>query len=109
MGDYEPHHSQSSEKEGEEGFVSLAEIAERCDVITLHTPLIKGGYHPTKHLADSNFFNSLARKPLFINSARGGVTDDKALLQAKLDGKISDFVIGVVRYSKNQKYNSENE
>lgn len=82
-----------AEKEGEEGFVSLAEIAERCDVITLHTPLIKGGDHPTKHLADSNFFNSLARKPLFINSARGGVTDDKALLQAKLDGKISDFVI----------------
>ncbi len=82
-----------AEREGEAGFVSLDEIASRCDVITLHTPLIKGGNHPTKHLADSEFFNSLARKPLFVNSARGGVTDDKALLQAKLDGKISDFVI----------------
>lgn len=82
-----------AEQEGNEGFVSLNEIAERCDVITLHTPLIKGDYYPTKHLADSNFFNSLAKKPLFINSARGGVTDDKALLQAKRDGKISDFVI----------------
>ena len=82
-----------AEREGGEGFVSLSEIAEKCDVVTLHTPLIKGGSHPTKHLADANFFNSLIRKPLFINSARGGVTDDKALLQAKLDGKISDFVI----------------
>lgn len=82
-----------AEQEGGEEFVSLDEIAECCDVITLHTPLIKGGNHPTKHLADSTFFNKLARKPLFINSARGGVADDKALLQAKLDGKISDFVI----------------
>ena len=72
---------------------SLSEIAEKCDVVTLHTPLIKNGTNPTKHLADANFFNTLLRKPLFINSARGGVTDDKALLQAKLDGKISDFVI----------------
>lgn len=82
-----------AEREGSEDFVSLSEIAERCDVITLHTPLIKNGNHPTKHLANSHFFNSLKREPLFINSARGGVTDDKALLQAKLDGKISDFVI----------------
>ncbi len=82
-----------AEREGSEGFVSLQEIAEQCDVITMHTPLIKEGEHPTKHLADSNFFNSLARKPLFINSARGGVVDDKALYQAKQDGKISDFVV----------------
>lgn len=82
-----------AEKEGGEGFVSLNEIAERCDIITMHTPLIKGGNHPTEHLANSNFFNSLCRKPLFVNSARGGVTDDKALLEAKKNGKISDFVI----------------
>ena len=82
-----------AEQEGGEGFVSLDEIAEQCDVITLHTPLIKGSYYPTKHLANSEFFNKLVKKPLFINSARGGVTDDKALLQAKIDGKISDFVI----------------
>lgn len=82
-----------AEREGSEGFVSLDEIAKRCDVVTLHTPLIKDGPHPTKYLADSNFFKSLAKKPLFINSARGGVTDDKALLNAKIEGKISDFVI----------------
>lgn len=82
-----------AEKEGEEGFVSLNEIAQLCDVVTLHTPLIKSGKYPTYHLADSNFFEKLERKPFFINSARGGVTDDKALLNAKQSGKICDFAI----------------
>lgn len=82
-----------AEREGADKFVTLDEIASRCDIISLHTPLTRDGKYPTYHLADVNFFNSLKRKPLFINSARGGVTDDKALLEAKRSGKICGFII----------------
>ncbi|MEG1642959.1 MAG: DUF3410 domain-containing protein [Bacteroidales bacterium] len=82
-----------AEDEGEDSFVTLEEIASRCDIISLHTPLTKSGKFSTYHLADKCFFNSLKRKPLFINSARGGVADDKALLAAKLSGKICGFII----------------
>lgn len=82
-----------AEREGNNNFVSLDYIAKHCDVITMHTPLIKKGEYPTFHLADKEFFEKLTHKPLFINSARGGVVNDKALLQAKAEGKICDFVI----------------
>lgn len=81
------------EAEGPGEFVPLSEIESRCDIITLHTPLIKDGKHPTRHLADAAFFSRLKRAPLFINAARGGVTDDRALLQAKHAGQIRDFII----------------
>jgi len=74
-------------------YVSLETIAETADVITFHTPLIVDGEYPTFHLADSNFFNSLKRKPLIINSARGGVVDERALLKAIELGAVADCVI----------------
>lgn len=82
-----------AEAEGGGGFVPLSEIEARCDVITLHTPLIKDGTHPTLHLADAAFFSRLVRKPLFINAARGGVADDRALLEAFHAGKVGDFIV----------------
>lgn len=82
-----------AEAEGADGFVPLSEIEEKCDIITLHTPLIKEGAHPTRYLADAEFFSRLKRKPLFINAARGGVADDKAVLEAKHSGQIRDFII----------------
>lgn len=80
---------------GELGFVSLETIAREADVITLHTPLTKEGVHPTFHLADASFFNSLLRKPYFINTSRGETTDTDALLQALGCGCISQCVIDV--------------
>ena len=80
---------------GEQGFVSLDTIASESDIITLHTPLTKEGHHPTFHLADNSFFDSLKRKPYFINTSRGETTDTKALLQALNDGKIAQCIIDV--------------
>lgn len=38
-----------AEKEGKGEFVSLEEIADRCDYISFHTPLIKEGSYATYH------------------------------------------------------------
>ena len=80
---------------GEQGFVSLEDIAREADVITLHTPLTQEGTHPTYHLADEAFFASLQRKPYFINTSRGETTDTIALLQALDCGSIAQCIIDV--------------
>lgn len=68
--------------EGGDCWHSLDEIAAECDIITFHTPLTRSGEHPTWHLADEAFFNSLRRAPIIINSARGAVVDNRAWAEA---------------------------
>ena len=75
------------------GFVSLDVIAREADVLTFHTTLTTDGLFPTYHLANADFFDQLRRKPLIINSARGGVVDESALKVALKLGKISDVVL----------------
>ena len=70
-------------------FVSLDTIAREADIITFHVPLDDS----TRYLADAAFFARLARQPVIINSSRGGVVDESALMQALDDGKVSRAVI----------------
>lgn len=82
-----------AEKEGPDGFVSLEEIAGRADIITFHTPMSRDGKYPTYHLADKSFFDSLKRRPMLINSARGPVVDNQALAEAMRGGQVCDIAI----------------
>ncbi len=82
-----------AEAEGDAGFVSLEHIAREADVITFHTPLTHTGNHPTYHLADARFFGELVNSPVIINSARGEVVDEIALLDAYRQGSVSDMII----------------
>lgn len=63
----------------DEKFVSLAEIAERADVVTLHTPLTSDGNYPTYHMIHHAWFESATKLQLFINTSRGEVVDSEAL------------------------------
>ena len=58
--------------------VSLDEIAEKADIITFHTPLDSS----TFHLCDEAFLKRCKPGALIINAARGGVVDEKALLES---------------------------
>ena len=80
---------------GMEGYVSLDEIAEKCDIITFHPTLDYGGEYPTYHLADREFFNSLKKCGLLINASRGEVVDNMALLEAIQESKIGAVAIDV--------------
>jgi erythronate-4-phosphate dehydrogenase len=84
-----------AEREGEEDFSSLTQLSEECDIITFHTPLIRCGAHATFHLADADFFAGLKRKPYIINSSRGEVVNNDALLQALRSGTIHQAVVDV--------------
>lgn len=83
------------EREGGDAFVSLAEIAEKCDIITFHPTLEHAGSYPSYHLADEAFFASLKRCSLLINASRGPVVDNKALLAALENGALPDAVLDV--------------
>ncbi len=79
--------------EGIKGFVGLKEIIQEADIISLHVPLNLEGADKTFHLADDEFFSSVKKLPIIINSCRGEVTDTEALKKALRSGKISGAVI----------------
>lgn len=80
---------------GEKGYVDLRTIADNCNIITFHTPLIREGEYKTYHLADQNFFRMLKKKPVIINTSRGEVIDTTAILDALNNNTISEAVIDV--------------
>ena len=81
------------ERGDKEPFVTLDDIAEKCDVITFHVPMIKEGNYATWHLCDSKLLQKMKKKPLIINSSRGAVVDNLALMEALNEGTIKDAVI----------------
>ena len=79
--------------EGHEGFAELDELAEKADVITFHTPLVKNGIDATYHLISDEFLAACQRCPLIINAARGAVADTDALIRAVEKGRVRRPVI----------------
>lgn len=87
--------------EGDEGFTDMATIVRECDVITFHTPLVREGEFPTYHLANDDFFRALVRKPVVINTSRGGVMDTDAVSSALREGLIRDVILDVWEHEPN--------
>lgn len=75
--------------EGGDNWSTLHEIAERADIITVHTPLDA----TTRHLLDDAYISTFRRSPIVINAARGPVADTDALIRGIDSGKIHHLVI----------------
>lgn len=84
---------EEAEENGSTTFSSLETLRKECDIITLHTPLIREGRHPSFHLVDEAFLNDIPRNAILINSGRGEVVDNNALLRALEDGRLRDAII----------------
>lgn len=67
-----------AEVESDGEFVSLDYLLENSDIVTLHVPLNASTYH----LANQEFFFKMKTGAFFINSARGGIVDEQALINA---------------------------
>lgn len=58
---------------------SLEEVLQ-CDVISMHTPLVTSGPHPSFHLLGRSELLQLKSDAVLINCGRGSVIDNQALL-----------------------------
>jgi erythronate-4-phosphate dehydrogenase len=76
-------------------YMSLEQIIEQCDVISLHTPLTRDGEQPTWHLFDEQRLNSLKPGTWLINAARGAVIDNTALREVLLEREDLQAVLDV--------------
>lgn len=74
-------------------FVTMRQIEREADIITFHVPLTHTAPYPTFHLADERFFLRLQRRPFLVNTSRGDVVDNDALLRALQEERIRQAVI----------------
>ena len=71
--------------------VPIEKLLWESDIITLHVPLVFGGEHPTYHLLNHTAIKQIKRGGWLINTSRGSVVDNHALLsQNHLGGIILD-------------------
>ena len=66
-----------------------------CDIVTLHAPLERGGADPTYHMVDKEFLASMKPKAVVLNSSRGAVVDNTALLAALESRHLADAALDV--------------
>ena len=83
------------EESGEKGFVSLEELLDSSDMVTLHVPLEYTGKDPTFHMADEKFFSRMRKGAVFFNASRGEAVDSAALKNALKTQHLSKAVLDV--------------
>lgn len=73
-----------TEKQFDLTFVPLDDLLADSDVVTLHVPLLDNNHH----MLNAEKIALMKRNAILINTARGGLVDDKALLTAIDEGRL---------------------
>lgn len=66
-------------------YTPFEQVLRQSDMITLHTPLIP----TTRNMIGAAEFAVMERRPLLINTARGGLVDEDALAEALREGRLA--------------------
>lgn len=75
--------------------VSLDTVIEKADILSFHVPLVKEGIHKTKHLLNQGNLAKLKSNAIVVNSCRGDVIDNSALLNFMQAGGGLSLVLDV--------------
>jgi D-3-phosphoglycerate dehydrogenase / 2-oxoglutarate reductase len=89
---HDPYLSEPRAREMGAELVSLDALLARADFVSLHAPLNT----PTHHLLGEVAFTKMKKTASIINTARGGLIDEAALLAALDAGKITGAALDVL-------------
>ena len=76
-----------------DGRIAFQEVLRRSDVLSLHCPLTE----ETKNLIGADELAQMKHEAILINTARGGLIDDHALIDALKNGLLAGAGIDVLR------------
>lgn len=87
----DPQRNTALEKDVSATYGSLEEVLRQSDVISLHVPLLPS----TRHLISTKQLRLMKRTAVLINTSRGPVIDEKALLTALSTKRIAGAALDV--------------
>lgn len=73
-------------------YAPLNQVLKKSDIVTLHTPLFKNTYH----LVNKKNIKLMKQGSMLINTARGGLVEPEALLQALKDKHLAGAGLDVL-------------
>lgn len=76
---------------------TIEEVLKEADIVTLHTPLLP----ETKHLMNEERLMMMKKTAFLINTSRGPVVDENALLKALKEGWIKGAGLDVMEFEPN--------
>lgn len=77
--------SEDEEKEYGVTYLSFDELLAKSDMVSMHVPVTKD----TIKMCNEEFFSKMKEGSWFINTARGEIVDDSALINALASGKLN--------------------
>lgn len=78
-----------------EQFWPLEKLVSQADILTFHTPLNKSGLYSSYHLLNEELLAAMPAGRILLNTSRGSVVDNQALLTALENGKKIDVILDV--------------
>ena len=87
-------------KTGDVRYLSLDAILE-ADIISLHVPLTYEGQDATYHLVDKDFLSKMKNRSILINTSRGDLVEEEALLEAIRGKKLAGVILDVWKNEPN--------
>jgi phosphoglycerate dehydrogenase-like enzyme len=88
---YDPFLAAEVARENQASVVELDELLSRSGVVSLHAPLTPA----TRHLINADRLSRMRADALLVNTARSGLVDEQALVDALTHGKIAGAAVDV--------------
>jgi erythronate-4-phosphate dehydrogenase len=82
-------------REGSKDFIPLDKLLSDSDIVTIHVPLNRSGQDKTCYLINSRNLAEMKNDSILINTSRGEVVENRALLAALSKDQIGGAVLDV--------------
>ena len=89
---YDPYPNDKVKEEFGVEYMELHDLLSQADVVSLHVPYMK----ETHHILDKEAFSKMKKGTVLINTARGPLVDNDALIDALQDGTLAGAGLDVM-------------